>query len=64
MVEAVTASRTSSGGVGYTLVQCSRAKGTPAARMISTAGRTVSIEFIPVLRIIGRPNPATCLMSG
>ena len=56
--------RTKAGGVGYTLVQCKSAKGTLAARRISTEGRTDSIEFIPVLNITGLPARAICFTRG
>ena len=56
--------RTFSGGVGYMLVQCISANGTPLARSSSTDGRMVLMSFIPVLSSTGLPNEAMCRTSG
>jgi hypothetical protein len=57
-------SRTSCGGVGYRLVVCISAYGTRADSKMSTALRTLSMVFMPVLRTIGLPNDAMCFSSG
>ena len=55
---------TSSGGVGYIFVQCIRANLILFFLKIFTAGIIVSMEFIPVLNIIGFLNFATCSIRG
>src|SRR6185503_5265602 len=56
--------RTFSYGVGYMLVQCMSARGTPDARIASTDLRTDARSFMPVERIIGLPFEAMCSRRG